>query len=185
MKNMSKLLLWLSMPAFFCSCKKETVETNDEEVITTLQVRLTPAGGGNPLTFAFRDLDGPGGNAPVIDTIRLSAGSAYASSLVVLNETVNPADSISHEIQAEAEAHRFYYQPAVTGGLTVSNLDTDADGVELGLTSLWVSGTGGSGNITLTLRHYAGTPPGKLSSDPVNSTKSTTDIEVRFPVVVQ
>jgi len=185
MKNCNTLLMLLGLQFLFGSCKKEGMEINDEEVITTIQINLVPAGGGSPLTFAFRDLDGPGGNAPVIDTVKLSASSSYSASLIVLNETVNPADTVSNEIYTEADSHRFYYNPSVSSSLTVANLDTDTNGVELGLASTWITGNTGSGNLTITLRHYSGTPPGKLNTDPVNSPKSSTDLEVTFPILIQ
>lgn len=166
------------------SCKKDKVEGNDEEVITTLQVTLTPSGGGAPLTYTYDDPDGPGGTAPTIQEIVLAPATTYAVSLTLLNKTVTPADNITTEISAEAEAHRFYY--SVTGGnILISGLDDDANGVPLGLTSSWTTTTVGTGKVKITLRHYPGTPPNKEVADPVTSAKSGTDIEVEFNTKVQ
>ena len=166
------------------SCKKDKVEGNDEEVITTLQVTLTPSGGGAPLTYTYDDPDGPGGTAPTIQEIVLAPATTYAVSLTLLNKTVTPPDNITTEISAEAEAHRFYY--SVTGGnILISGLDDDANGVPLGLTSSWTTTTAGTGKVKITLRHYPGTPPNKEVADPVTSAKSGTDIEVEFNTKVQ
>jgi hypothetical protein len=67
----------------------------------------------------------------------------------------------------------------------VSGLDNDANGVALGLSSNWVSGAAATGKIKITLRHYGGNPPGKAANDPVNSTKSSTDLEVEFNTKIQ
>lgn len=186
MKHFIKIPLAAAMiAAILFSCKKETPENNDEEVITTVAIKLTPVNGGNSLTFAYEDLDGPGGNNPVIQPITLQANTAYTASLLLLNKTVNPADTISNEILAEADAHRFYFEPAASGNLSVTGLDNDTDGVPLGLNSIWNAGNAGTGTMKITLRHYPGNPPNKEISDPVNSTKSSTDIEVTFNTTVQ
>jgi hypothetical protein len=171
--------------AAFISCKKETPEANDEEVITTVLVKLTPVTGGTPLTFSYEDLDGPGGNNPVIQNIALQPNKAYAASLLILNRTVNPADTISKEIAQEAAAHRFYFEPSTGSNITVGALDNDGNGLPLGLNSVWTTGTNANGTMKITLRHYPGNPPNKELSDPVNSTKSSTDIEVSFNTSVQ
>lgn len=166
--------------ALFSSCKKEKEEENDEEVITTLIVKFTPVGGGAPLQFSFDDADGPGGNPAIKQTIALAANRTYNVSLELSNKTTNPVTNITDEIIAEADAHRFYYQPAAGSNITVSNLNNDGNGVPLGVTSTWTTTSAANGTIKITLRHYANTPPNKATADPVDSPKSATDIEVDF-----
>ncbi|MFM7710652.1 MAG: hypothetical protein ACKO5C_07015 [Ferruginibacter sp.] len=189
MKHMTQSLRLTTAAILFSvalfSCKKETPEANDEEVITTVLVKLTPVTGGNAVSFSYEDLDGPGGNNPVIQPISLQANKAYTASLLVLNKTVNPADTVSNEILAEADAHRFYYEPSAGSNINVAGLDTDGNGVPLGLNSVWNAGNAGTGTMKITLRHYPGTPPNKEASDPVNSTKSSTDIELTFNTTIQ
>ncbi len=189
MKHMTQSLRLTTAAILFSvalfSCKKETPEANDEEVITTVLLKLTPVTGGNAVTFSYEDLDGPGGNNPVIQPINIQANKAYTASLLVLNKTVNPADTISNEILAEADAHRFYYEPSAGANISVAGLDTDANGLPLGLNSVWTAGNAGTGTMKITLRHYPGTPPNKEAADPVNSTKSSTDIELTFNTTVQ
>lgn len=180
------LVLFSAATLVLGGCSKENdAEENEEEVITTLELRFIPTGGGSTLTYQFDDADGPGGNNPVVDAIVLAPNTSYAVSLQVWNKTVNPAEDITREIAEEGEAHRFYYAPAAGSNITVSNLNNDADGQPLGLTSTWSTGTAATGSITVTLRHYPGNPPGKLADDPVSSTKSATDIEVAFSTRVQ
>jgi hypothetical protein len=175
----------LALSLVLFSCKKETPEKNDEEVITTVTVKLTPTDGGNPLSFSYEDLDGPGGNNPSIPAINLSANKTYSVSIYVLDKTKNPADSVSNEIKSEADAHRFYFEPTANSNIAVDSLDQDANGVSLGLNSRWTTGAAASGTMKITLRHYGGTPPNKLEADPVNSPKSSTDIEIDFPTNIQ
>jgi hypothetical protein len=170
--------------ALFTSCKKDKVEENNEEVITTLKVKLVPVGGGSPLEFMYDDPDGPGGNAPTKQTIALQANKTYTVSLEVLNKTTNPVTDVTADIVAEANAHRFYYTPAAGSNITVNNLNNDGNGVALGTTSNWVTTATATGKIVVTLRHYAGNPPDKAAADLVNSSKSSTDIEVEFNTTI-
>ncbi|MGI8598272.1 MAG: hypothetical protein ACR2KB_03360 [Chitinophagaceae bacterium] len=178
-------LLILGSIVLLSSCKKDRDEENEEEVITTMQLTFVPVSGGATLTFQFDDPDGPGGNNPTIDQIALAANTTYNVSLQLLNKTVSPVENITTEVAAEAASHRFYYQPSAGSNITVSNFNTDAAGIPLGLTSAWTTGNAANGTIKITLRHYPGNPPNKATDDPVNSTKSSTDIEVNFSTRVQ
>ena len=162
------------------SCKKiDAGETNDEELITTVQLNFTPVSGGPTQSFKFEDIDGPGGNAPVVDGIMLVANTTYNVSIELRNDSANPPEDITAEVEEENEAHRFYYTPSA-GNITVSNLNDDNNGVPLGITSQWATGAASGGTVAVVLRHYPGTPPDKQISDPVTSPKSSTDVDVTF-----
>ncbi len=179
-------LSMLMTTLLFSACKKEDApEVNDEEVITTTLLKFTPLAGGTTLEYKYEDLDGPGGAVPVIDDIVLAPATSYSVSLVLLNKTVSPADTISNEVGEESAAHRFYFETSAGSNILVSDLDTDANGVDLGMNSIWTTGSVSTGSIRITLRHYAATPPNKLQSDPVNSGKSTTDLENDFVTQIQ
>ena len=55
----------------------------------------------------------------------------------------------------------------------------------VGITGTWVTGAIATGKLKVTLRHFGGTPPGKAIGDLVNSSKSSTDIEVEFNTKIQ
>lgn len=178
-------LFLLSVAVLFTSCLKQKAgEINDEELITTMKLIFTPATGGSPLVFYFDDPDGPGGVAPLIDTIKLAANRNYGLVITLMNNNAQPPVDVSAEILAEAEAHRFYFEATGTD-INFSNLSTDGNGKPVGLTSTWATMATAKGNCKITLRHYGATPPDKNIADPVNSPKSSTDIEVVFPVFVQ
>jgi hypothetical protein len=168
------------------ACKKDSVEEpNDEEIITTMKLTFVPVGGGATLTYQFKDPDGPGGAAPTQDQIVLAPSKAYNVTVQLLNETKTPAEDITVEVAAEADAHRFYYEPAVGSNIVVSGLNNDGNGVPVGITGTWTTGAVATGKVKVTLRHYGGTPPGKAVGDLVNSSKSSTDIEVEFNTRIQ
>jgi hypothetical protein len=177
--------LLLGSVLLLSSCKKDKDEENEEEVITTMELTFTPVAGGASSTFTFDDPDGPGGNPPTTQEIVLAANTAYNVSIQLLNKTATPVQNITAEVAAEGASHRIYYTPSAGSNITVTNLNTDAAGLPLGLTSTWTTTTAATGTVKITLRHYPGNPPNKAADDLVNSTKSSTDIEVDFNSRVQ
>ena len=170
---------------FITSCKKDDpIIENEEELITTLIYTLTPEAGGAPVVLSFQDLDGDGAITPIITGGTLAANTSYNGSLQLLNESVNPAEDITVEVQEEAEDHQFFFQNNISG-LSIAYTDEDENGHPIGLSSK-ISTTGsGSGTITVTLRHEPiKTAPGVSSGDITNA-GGETDIEVAFDVVVQ
>jgi hypothetical protein len=159
--------------------KKNEEEENEEELITTVKVTLTPISGGAAATYTWKDVDGPGGNAPTIDQITLAPSTAYNCSLQFLDESKTPAEDITAEIVAEANDHQVYYEPT-TVQVGVAGLNNDGAGLPLGTTSVWGAGSVSNGTVKITLKHKPGQ---KASGDLV--TKGETDIEVTFPTRIQ
>src|SRR5690606_20550077 len=115
----------------------------------------------------------------------LAINKEYNVSVQLLNETHTPAEDITKEVEEEADEHRFYYQPSSGSNITVGDLDTDGNGVPLGITSKWTTTEAAIGTIKITLRHYAGNPPNKAIDDAVDNAKSSTDVAVEFSTKVQ
>ena len=113
MKNVKFLATAIFATVLFVSCSNDddTPEpVNEEEVITTLTVTLSPNGGGTAITLQTRDLDGDGPNAPVVTVSgSLATGVTYSGTIVLLNETVNPPEIITEEVEEENLDHQFFY----------------------------------------------------------------------------
>ncbi len=165
-----------------CSNDDDTPEpVNEEEVITTLTVTLTPNGGGTPITLQNRDLDGDGPNAPVITVSGdLTAGVIYNGSIVLLNETESPAEDITEEVKEEAEEHQFFYTIGGAIDLTTDYSDFDGDENPLGTQFALTAGAASSGTLTFTLRHEPTKPNTGLGD-----AGGETDIAATFNVTVQ
>jgi hypothetical protein len=185
MKKRTLLMLAVAATTVIASCKKDEDDPktppatpNEEEVITTCILQFTDPSGVQPAVSAtFRDPDGDGGNLPTqFDTIRLHPATNYETSIILLNETVTPADSISNEVLEEGNEHLFCFD-VLDANVTITR--TDSDGVfEIGLESLWVTGAAGNGQVTVTLKHQPnGIKDG--TCDP-----GDTDIEIAFPVII-
>lgn len=180
MKSVFKSLFFLSaFSVVLASCKKDQVPVNEEELITTVKLNFTEVGTGTVTTATFRDIDGEGGNPPsLFETVNLLSGRSYQVRIEVLNESVSPAENITDEIIAEANDHQFYFQPSGVA-VAVTNLDTDPNGLPLGVNSVWTAAATGSGTIRLTLKHKPGI---KAANDLL--TVGDTDIELDWDVQV-
>jgi hypothetical protein len=144
---------------------------NENEVITTVTLTFTPAGGA-PVIASFRDPDGDGGMAPTIDPVNLTNATTYTLTVKFLNELETPAEDITVEVMDESDVHQLFFTgtavkgPATsntTGPLTHSYGDMDANGFPIGLTNTIAAATG-TGMLTVTLRHM---PP--VSGNPVKT----------------
>ena len=67
MRNLKIVGLFCLSLLVFAACSDDDTPdpVNEEEVITTMTVTLTPVGGGTAITLRSQDLDGDGPNAPV------------------------------------------------------------------------------------------------------------------------
>jgi hypothetical protein len=162
-------------------CKKDPVDPNESELITTVRVKLIEKVSGVQSMFEFKDLDGVGGAAPSkFDEIMLTKGKVYDCTLQLLNESENPADDITLEVFAEGIDHQIYLTP--TNALAVvSNYSLDSKGLPLGITSTWTAAAAaGTGTLNVTLKHKPGV---KAAGDPVS--KGDTDISIDFKLSVK
>ncbi len=173
------------------ACKKDkpgepTAPPNEEELITTLRLHFHSSGGGEHKHWEFRDIDGDGGSAPVLEIDTLSADSTYAVEIEVLNESVDPAEDITIEILEEGTDHQFFFQPTgVAISTTYDPADVDVNGMPIGVRSSWTVGGAGSGAMTITLRHMPDKNAAGVSNGDITNAGGETDIEVSFsPAVV-
>ncbi|MFT7344280.1 MAG: hypothetical protein ACI9XP_000863 [Lentimonas sp.] len=179
------VLLGLTCIAALSSCKKDddlvTVPqpiANEGEVITTVRLQFTDAAGIQPdVTVTFLDPDGDGGlNYDIFDTIRLQNNTVYNASIILLNEIVSPADTISNEVLEEDDEHLFCLTPSFAN---LSIVRTDTDGVyEVGLQSQWTVGNIGNGTTQIVLKHQPGIKDGTCAP-------GETDIDVTFVTEIQ
>ena len=187
MKKHFNLIAFTVLTALvFTACKKDDPDVpNEEEVITTLNYTLTPAGGGATVTLSFVDLDGDGGNAPTITGGTLAANQTYTGTMELLNETETPAENVTTEIEEEALDHQFFFQTNISN-LNIAYNDVDANGNPIGLSStLSTDSVAASGTITVTLRHEPNKSATGVSGGDITNAGGETDIEVVFPVDVQ
>jgi len=182
---LSSLILSLVLLASSCRQNDDNAPTpkdqNEEELITTLRL-IIKENGSLVNTFSFRDLDGVGGATPTIEDIILDANKIYTCTLLVLDETKNPVDTTSVEIEEENDVHQFFFTPSAGTNLTVSYLDYDDNNVPVGLETEFVTGAASTGTLKIVLKHQPGVKP---TSGNGNEALGETDVEVEFNVEIQ
>ena len=181
MKKVKFLTISIFAIALFASCSDDDVPepVNEEEVITTLTVTLES--GSDTVVMQFQDLDGDGPDAATVTVSGpLSANTSYDGSIVLLNETEEPAENINEEIEEEDLDHQFFY--TVGAGLDVATeyVDFDSAGNPLGLNFVLNTAGASSGELTFTLRHEPNKPNSGL-----DNAGGETDMEVTFDVTVE
>ena len=174
------------MPLAIASCGKEDdtsqpLPVEPVELITTIHLLITDSATLVTDTVTFKDIDGPGGNAPLWDSLFLEPNRVYNMEIVLLDESQTPSDSISNEVLAEGDTHLFIFQPSpATGFIQVAVTDVDDNNQPLGLHSRLVSGNASSGNFRVSLRHYLS------AADKAQGTNGyETDIDVTFGSLIQ
>jgi len=182
-KNLLNIALFVSLSFTLFNCKKNKDDAptpqapNEQEQITTLHL-IVKEGSTLVDTFSFKDLDGPGGNAPTLETINLTAGKTYSALLLLLDQSKMPADTISKDVEEEKNEHQFFY--AVTmANLSVQYNDVDDNGVPLGLKTLMTTAGASTGTLKVTLKHQPNLKPKTGNGD---SSLGETDVEVIFNV---
>jgi len=194
MKTINNLtIITITTILAFSSCKKDDpkkpVETNPQEVLTT--VSLTGYNIDDSLNakyqfkYKWEDLDGDGGNVPIIDTILLDTGIAYRCQVLILDKTKTPFDTISVEIEKEKDEHQFFYIPSTNliGKFSTEILDFDNNNPKLpvGLKFNILTKSNQTynlpliGSLNIVLSHYDGVPKSTSKSD-------ESDIDINFPI---
>lgn len=166
------------------SCKKDKdnveipeLPANESESITTLKLIFSPQGGGNNITYQFKDTDGPGGNPPKQDTIKLADSTTFYVVTEFWDESKSTAVNITPEIQSEKDDHIIGYIHAGLN-LTTEVLDKDSKNLPIGLSSKWVSLKASNGTTKIVLKHQPDTKDGTLNS-------GETDMEITFITVIK
>lgn len=185
--KITKLIPFAALVAFslvFTSCDKDDPEIPvEEELITTVNFTLSPVDGIS-VVMTFVDLDGDGAGEAVISGGTLAANQIYSGSIELLNEAESPSEDVTEEIAEEDEEHQFFFSTTVSG-LEVTYADQDEDGNPIGLSTSVTTGTAGTGNLTITLRHEPVKDASGVAGGDITNAQGETDIEVTFPIVVQ
>lgn len=185
MKLLTYTILNLLFLLTLLGCKKDDDNLknppepdNDQEILTTIRINfLENVSGGENVSATFRDPDGPLGNGPdIFDTIFLQPNTSYSASILLLNEIVSPADTISVEVKEEGDEHLFCFEPSNVD-LTITRTDFDGK-YEIGLESKWETKDPGTGSVKVLLKHQPEVKDGSCNL-------GETDLEVDFPVVIK
>jgi hypothetical protein len=181
------LLVAVSFASLATGCKEETTSPTeeDEDPITRITLRLTDSTStGTVITAAAVDADGPGGNLPTVDTLRLQPGKVYLGTILLRNDAKNK--DITEEIEEEDDEHRFDFtvSGAAAGLVRFTDLNLDRrtglpDNLRtFGLEHKVRTGAAAArtvGTVRVVLQHFS---DGNKGGEPES------DVDVNFPIVV-
>ncbi len=179
MKTCSMYAL-LAIAMLGCSDDDTPDVINEEEVITTVILTLTPES-GDQVVLTTQDLDGDGPDEPVtIITGSFNENTQYQGAVRFLNETETPAEEITTEVIEEADEHQVFYTVSSGLNITTTYQDADSNGNPLGVSITLETGAASAGNLTVTLRHEPVKP-----NDGLDSAGGETDITTTFDVTIE
>lgn len=177
--NKFLLLLFVVSVSLMAACSDDPQSTNEEEVITTITVTLTPEE-GDVVTLSWDDtnLDAIVDESEITVSNNLVNDETYQATIELWNKSTNPDINITEEVAEEAEDHIFCF--TVTGvEVAVTNRDEDSNGLPLGITSTWTTSDASTGTINISLRHQPGVKTGDCPG------VGDTDVNITFDVTVE
>lgn len=181
-----KQLYALLLVVLFFSCKKEgEIEpTDDNELITTIELVFTDAANVSR-SFMFRDLDGDVRTPPEsFDTLKLARNTEYKLSVLVSDESKGSKQDITASIKEESDVHLFVYKSMPISLLSIQLVDVDKNALPVGLNAkAKTQYFPGSGLLQVLLKHQ---PPlnGKVMKTGDEEAGST-DVDISFPLVIR
>jgi hypothetical protein len=176
------LFTMLFVTITFTSCDNDSRPVIENELITT--VITTLRNGDQTITLTFRDLDADGPNEPVVSVLgNLLANTTYTGEVEIIDETKDPDKDVTEEILEKDLEHQLFFQvPSALA--TVQYADTDSQGKPIGLAFNLTTGSAGSGNLIVTLRHEPNKSAEGVSMGNIANAGGSTDVEVTYPIVV-
>lgn len=184
---MKKYLPILMTAILFIACKKDgdIHPTDDNELITRVELKFTDVTAKTTLTYTFQDKDGDPKTAPEkFDKIVLNKGVTYSVSVGVYDDTKSPVMDITQEINEEADVHLFVYKATPASLLTTTILDKDKNGLPIGLSSsVLTQSTAGSGKLNLLLKHQPELNGVRVKTG--QEAGGSTDIDLLFDVEIK
>ena len=150
-----------------------------------MRLIFTPSLGGNETIFEFYDPDGDGGVAPVIQGGMLEDSTEYNLSIILLDESVSPAEDITAEIETEGTSHQFFFATTQEFNMTFAYLDEDENLNPIGLETIINTGPPASGQFQVTLRHGLNKNALGVRLGDITNAGGETDIEVAFDLVIE
>lgn len=187
-------LLILAIVFTGCSDDDPPAPVNEEELITTVTITLSPAGTGTDIVLKTVDMDGEGGNDPIVtvddietNQVTLATGTTYTGSIELLNES-NPDDveDITEEVAVdEADEHQFFYVIGTGLDVTTTYEDEDGDGKPIGVEFTLTANSVSSGDLTFILRHEPNKSASGVADGDITNAYGSTDYTATFSISVE
>ena len=174
---------------------------HDHEVITRVELELTPSEGGDAIVAVFSDPDNAGEGTS--ETLTLPSTGSFDLSVLLFNELEEPMEELTDTIGVDgADEHQIFFTGDVDSEasdaqdalIEIRYADSDSNGLPVGLLNSLSVLAAGTGELTLSLRHL---PPvgdvaqkeaalaDTVASEGLVAIPGETDISVTFPLDIQ
>ncbi|MBL6446210.1 hypothetical protein JMN32_07815 [Fulvivirga sp. 29W222] len=190
-------LLLLASAVFMTACSDDDAPEaeNEEEVINEVTLTFTPVAGGTPLAFTYNDPDGDGTLTAEQDDIMLSANTIYSLAITLKNTVGGNNENITEEVKNEGIEHQIFFgwtgalfsSPTGLGNIgagnqvnTLNYQDEDANGLPIGLATVWETATPTIGTFRILLKHQ---PDIKSASS--SSEDGETDVDLQWNIEIK
>jgi hypothetical protein len=188
MKRQSLSTIIGVLTLFICSCNKKKVESPapvEQELITTLTLKVFDPGTGDTLSFRYFVPSGFSGGsmASSVDTIKLAGTASFAAAISLANEQATPVEDVTAEVIQEKNKHLFSYNSVPEtgpGSIVTANGDLDDNQMPFNRQITLTTQAPGQGSLTIKLIHE---PADKLGANPA-AIGGETDAEAVFPVII-
>lgn len=186
MKSLNSLWLVMLVLIAATACSSDPDEVNEEELITTVNVTFTnKAMASDVVTVSYRDLDGPGGNDPVIGEFTLSANTEYSYVLEFLNEQATPTEDVTAEVREEGTDHQVFLLRGGNVNIVTAYGDQDTNGNPIGIIGTATTGEASNGTFGVVLVHKPNKSATGVSAGNLAGAGGEEDIRVQFNLSVQ
>lgn len=168
------------------ACKKDDfTPTDDNELITRVELTFTNNATNSVVTYTFQDKDGDPKTAPEkFDKIVLNKGATYSMSIGLYDDTKSPISDITEEVEEESDVHLFVFKTTPASMLATTILDKDKNGLPIGLsTSVLTQSSAGTGKFNVILKHQPELNGKKVKTG--QEAGGSTDIDLLFDVEVK
>ncbi|MGC3943548.1 MAG: hypothetical protein QM762_03265 [Chryseolinea sp.] len=183
---------------FIMACEAEEPTREDSpEMVTTVTATFTPQDGGEPVIGRAVDPDAEGIRDIETDgPIVLRPGVTYDLTLGMYNDLADKDSDeydISAEVEAEGDEHMLFFgwngnlfsNPSGDGNIDSRNdalqyVDTDINGLPLGLHTKWTTSPMTNGTFRILLKHQPG-----LKSETSTSEMGESDLDVTFEIQIK
>ena len=178
----SKFIRFTLVVVICMSCGEDSAPEemeDDREGINILQLNFeTP--NEEPIVLRFEDLDGAGGNDPIIQSPALLPLTQYFVTAEVFRGTTD----LTTEISEESSIHQYFYAANIVD-LVVTYGDRDGNGFPLGAFVAIRTGDVGQGSLAVSLMHRTDKDGEGVSEGNLFNAGGKTDIQVTFPIVIE
>ncbi|MHA8053167.1 hypothetical protein [Aquirufa sp. Wall-65K1] len=176
-------VFFLSLTLLSCKKDPEVEPTDDNELITTVDLEFTNSKNVTK-TFSFQDLDANSITPPdKFESIVLDANESYEMEVKVYDESKKTKVDVTEKIKEDAEAHLFVFKVTPASLFSVKAKDKDKNNLPLGLKNTGKTQGKGIGKLHVILKHQ---PPAngkrtKTGDEEIGST----DIDLEFKLEVK